>query len=74
MFLVRCLLGHYTKGSSSYTRPPPKQPEHANGDLYDSCVNDESKPTIYVIFDSDQYYPEYAITYKLQDGEPFPRR
>lgn len=60
MFVALVLVGDYTQGSSSYVRPPPK----ANGKtFYDSCVNQESDPSIYVIFDKQQIYPEYVITY-----------
>ena len=32
-------------------------------DLYDSCVNNVKNPTVFVIFDNDQCYPEYIIKY-----------
>uniref|UniRef100_UPI0037E878B3 protein mono-ADP-ribosyltransferase PARP12-like n=1 Tax=Semicossyphus pulcher TaxID=241346 RepID=UPI0037E878B3 len=60
MFVALVLVGEYTKGSSSYVRPPPK------GDgktLYDSCVDRESNPSIYVVFEKQQIYPEYLISY-----------
>ncbi|ELU12626.1 hypothetical protein CAPTEDRAFT_90221, partial [Capitella teleta] len=72
MFLVRCLVGRYTKGKKDYTRPPPINPSVPSGDLYDSCVDDLNKPTIYVLFDSDQYYPEYAISYRLDENAVAP--
>ena len=63
MFLTKVLVGSYTKGRSSYRRPPPKQPSDPVSDLYDSCVDDMSDPTIFVVFDTDQSYPEYIIQY-----------
>lgn len=63
IFLVKVLVGTYTKGDSSYRRPPPKQPSNPSSDLYDSCVDDEYNPTIFVVFDTDQFYPEYIIEY-----------
>ena len=63
MFLTKVLVGSYTVGCSSYRRPPPKQPLNLASDLYDSCVNNKSKPTIFVVFDTDQLYPEYIIQY-----------
>ncbi|KAM7002098.1 protein mono-ADP-ribosyltransferase PARP12 [Tautogolabrus adspersus] len=60
MFVALVLVGEYTRGSSSYVRPPPK------GDgktLYDSCVDRESDPSIYVVFEKQQIYPEYLISY-----------
>ncbi|PVD35531.1 hypothetical protein C0Q70_02494 [Pomacea canaliculata] len=59
MFLGRILVGQYTLGHSSYTKPP----ERDRLKMYDSCVNDLSNPTIFVIFDLTQSYPEYLIEY-----------
>ena len=64
MFLAKVLAGSYIKGESSYRRPPPKQPSNPISDLYDSCVNRQSNPTIFVIFDKNQIYPEYIIQYR----------
>ncbi|KAK2832484.1 hypothetical protein Q7C36_015946 [Tachysurus vachellii] len=61
MFACRVLVGQYTKGVSHYRRPPAKD---AAGNLYDSCVNDVRNPTIYVVFDRSQVYPEFLITYE----------
>ncbi|KAM8752126.1 protein mono-ADP-ribosyltransferase PARP12 [Acanthopagrus schlegelii] len=60
MFAALVLVGEYTKGSSAYVRPPAKRDGKT---LYDSCVNHESDPSIYVIFDKQQIYPEYLINY-----------
>uniref|UniRef100_A0A672FEZ4 Poly (ADP-ribose) polymerase family, member 12a n=1 Tax=Salarias fasciatus TaxID=181472 RepID=A0A672FEZ4_SALFA len=60
MFVALVLVGAYTKGSSSYVRPPPKG---GSRDLYDSCVDSVSDPSIYVIFEKQQIYPEYLIKY-----------
>lgn len=60
MFVALVLVGEYTKGSSSYVRPPPKGSSRT---LYDSCVDNEGNPSIHVIFDKDQIYPEYLIKY-----------
>ncbi|NWU95452.1 PAR12 polymerase, partial [Upupa epops] len=59
MFLARVLVGEFTTGSSSYVRPPLKD----NQSFYDSCVNDSSNPSIFVIFEKYQIYPEYLIKY-----------
>lgn len=60
MFVTLVLVGEYTRGSSSYVRPPPKG---NSSTLYDSCVDNEIAPSIYVIFDKQQIYPEYLIRY-----------
>ncbi|KAM7396416.1 hypothetical protein PAMP_019457 [Pampus punctatissimus] len=60
MFVALVLVGEYTKGSSSYVRPPLKR----NGrTLFDSCVDSERDPSIFVIFEKQQIYPEYIIDY-----------
>ncbi|XP_022810084.1 TCDD-inducible poly [ADP-ribose] polymerase-like [Stylophora pistillata] len=57
MFLAKVLAGSYTKGEPSFRRPPPKQPWNPTSDLYDSCVDNEAKPNIFVVFETDQCYP-----------------
>nr|XP_040018846.1 protein mono-ADP-ribosyltransferase PARP12 [Gasterosteus aculeatus aculeatus] len=60
MFVALVLVGEHAKGSSSFVRPPPK----GNGKtLYDSCVDSQSDPSIYVVFEKQQIYPEYLIDY-----------
>ncbi|KAA8590618.1 hypothetical protein FQN60_014552 [Etheostoma spectabile] len=60
MFAALVLVGEYTRGSSSYVRPPAKG---KGTTLYDSCVDNESNPSIYVVFEKLQIYPEYLIKY-----------
>ncbi|XP_044050221.1 protein mono-ADP-ribosyltransferase PARP12 [Siniperca chuatsi] len=60
MFVSLVLVGEYTRGSSSYVRPPPKGNSKT---LYDSCVDHKSNPSIYVVFEKQQIYPEYLIDY-----------
>lgn len=69
MFLVRVLVGSFIKGEPGYQRPPNKDPSDPSSDLYDSCVDNECNPTIFVIFDSDQFYPEYVIKYFTLDQD-----
>ncbi|XP_035767427.1 protein mono-ADP-ribosyltransferase PARP12-like [Neolamprologus brichardi] len=63
MFISRVLVGDFTKGSSDYRRPPSKDGGGIN--FYDSCVNDVMNPSIYVVFEKQQIYPEYLIQYKI---------
>ncbi|EMP23984.1 Poly [ADP-ribose] polymerase 12, partial [Chelonia mydas] len=63
MFLARVLVGDFTLGSSSYLRPPAKD---SGNNFYDSCVNSLSNPSIFVIFEKHQIYPEYLIEYMDQ--------
>ncbi|KAM4749580.1 protein mono-ADP-ribosyltransferase PARP11 [Rhinophrynus dorsalis] len=59
MFLARVLVGDFTIGDAKYIRPPSKDGSLVN--LYDSCVDNPFCPRIYVVFDSNQIYPEYII-------------
>ncbi|XP_078378734.1 uncharacterized protein LOC144661781 [Oculina patagonica] len=63
MFLARVLVGSYTKGRPAYRRPPLKDPSDPASDLFNSCVDNECNPKIFVISDSDQLYPEYILKY-----------
>ncbi|KAM4615599.1 protein mono-ADP-ribosyltransferase PARP12-like [Polymixia lowei] len=69
MFICRILVGDYTTGSSSYLRPPSKY----GGDtlFYDSCVDDAMSPSIFVVFEKHQIYPEYLLTYEEEGLYPF---
>uniref|UniRef100_A0A8C4Z3T4 Poly [ADP-ribose] polymerase n=1 Tax=Gadus morhua TaxID=8049 RepID=A0A8C4Z3T4_GADMO len=62
MFVSRVLVGDHTRGKAEYVRPPSKD----GGDtlFYDSCVNDILSPSIFVVFDRPQIYPEFLFTYK----------
>ncbi|XP_078529432.1 protein mono-ADP-ribosyltransferase PARP12-like isoform X2 [Lissotriton helveticus] len=61
MFLARVLVGDFVKGHSSYLSPPAKPTNPRES--YDSCVDNERNPSIYVIFDKHQIYPEYVLEY-----------
>ena len=65
MFYVRVLTGDYTgaNGHKGLIAPPPKDPSKSTAILYDSVVDDMKAPTMYVVFDNDQSYPDYLITY-----------
>ncbi|XP_060562496.1 protein mono-ADP-ribosyltransferase PARP11-like [Ruditapes philippinarum] len=63
MFVAKILPGEYVRGNSSYCRPPHKDTSDQSSDLYDSCVDDYNNPSIFVIFDNNQIYPEYLIRY-----------
>jgi poly [ADP-ribose] polymerase 7/11/12/13 len=63
MFVAKILPGEYVCGKSSYRRPPRKDESDLSSDLYDSCVDNVWNPTIFVIFDNNQIYPEFLIRY-----------
>ncbi|XP_062374349.1 protein mono-ADP-ribosyltransferase PARP12-like isoform X2 [Sardina pilchardus] len=60
MFVCRILVGDFTLGCLYYNKPPFKNKEKA----FDSCVNDIRNPSIFVIFEKSQIYPEYLIQYE----------
>uniref|UniRef100_K1QZ96 TCDD-inducible poly [ADP-ribose] polymerase n=1 Tax=Magallana gigas TaxID=29159 RepID=K1QZ96_MAGGI len=62
MFQAKILVGSYTKGSWDMTCPP-KIPGEGHR-RYDSCVDNTTNPSIFVVFDRNQCYPEYLISYK----------
>ncbi|NXT58111.1 PAR12 polymerase, partial [Pluvianellus socialis] len=62
MFVARVLVGDYVKGKATYVRPPAK---YTHGlQFYNSCVDNDLNPSIFVIFEKYQIYPEYLIDYK----------
>ncbi|XP_068263977.1 protein mono-ADP-ribosyltransferase PARP14-like isoform X2 [Nyctibius grandis] len=63
MYLARVLTGQYCAGSVGLITPPPKNPADPT-DLYDSVVDNVAKPTMFVIFNDIQAYPEYLITFR----------
>ena len=67
MFLASVLTGEYKLGNQDFRRPPLKDPSNPASDLYDSCVNNESQPEIFVIFNDEQCYPTYLIKYRLNE-------
>ncbi|XP_050414291.1 protein mono-ADP-ribosyltransferase PARP12 [Patella vulgata] len=64
MFVARVLLGDYTNGHTLFTRPPLKDPSNPCSDLYDSCVDNTIDPKIFILFNNNQVYPEYLVTFQ----------
>lgn len=62
MFLASVLVGQFTEGNKTYRRPP--EIPGSQYELYDSCVNDVVDPKIFVVFDKNQFYPDYLIHYQ----------
>ncbi|XP_026707999.1 poly [ADP-ribose] polymerase 14-like [Athene cunicularia] len=62
MYLARVLTGQYCVGRQGLITPPPKNPADPT-DLYDSVVDDVTNPTMFVIFNDIQAYPQYLITF-----------
>lgn len=60
MFMALVLVGDFIRGNNSLVRPPQKP--HSQR-FYDSCVDNEANPAIFVVFEKFQIYPEYIIEY-----------
>ncbi|XP_072000959.1 zinc finger CCCH-type antiviral protein 1-like isoform X2 [Engystomops pustulosus] len=63
MFVARVLVGDYVKGNPQMKRPPTRL---FSSRFYDSCVDDATDPSIYVVFEKLQIYPEYLLEYEEQ--------
>uniref|UniRef100_A0A3Q4G653 Poly [ADP-ribose] polymerase n=2 Tax=Neolamprologus brichardi TaxID=32507 RepID=A0A3Q4G653_NEOBR len=61
MYQARVLVGDYTQGKKGMITPPPKS--GSASDLYDSVIDDAANPTMFVVFNDIQAYPEYLITF-----------
>ncbi|XP_026075336.1 poly [ADP-ribose] polymerase 14-like isoform X1 [Carassius auratus] len=62
MYLARVLIGDFTQGKKGLLVPPAKRSNSA--DLYNSVTDNKSNPTMFVIFNDVQAYPEYLITFQ----------
>uniref|UniRef100_A0A8C8SNN8 Poly [ADP-ribose] polymerase n=1 Tax=Pelusios castaneus TaxID=367368 RepID=A0A8C8SNN8_9SAUR len=63
MYLARVLTGEYCAGSGGLITPPPKSVADPT-DLYDSVTDNMAHPSMFVIFNDIQAYPEYLITFR----------
>lgn len=62
MYLSRVLVGDFTLGRAGLITPPAKSSGNAS-DLFDSVTDNPARPTMFVIFNDIQAYPEYLITF-----------
>ncbi|XP_075037347.1 LOW QUALITY PROTEIN: protein mono-ADP-ribosyltransferase PARP14-like [Mixophyes fleayi] len=62
MYLARVLTGVFCRGHSGMVAPPPKNPANPT-DLYDSVTDNPASPSMFVIFNDIQAYPDYHITF-----------
>ncbi|XP_068184872.1 poly(ADP-ribose) polymerase family member 14-related sequence 1 isoform X2 [Antennarius striatus] len=62
MYLCRVLTGDYTLGHQNMIAPPSKN--SVSIQKYDSVVDNEAHPNMFIIFHDSQAYPEYLITFK----------
>ncbi|XP_068017174.1 protein mono-ADP-ribosyltransferase PARP10 isoform X2 [Melanerpes formicivorus] len=63
IFMAQVLTGDYVKGSPGLRAPPLRaQPGNCPPRRYHSVVNSSQRPSIFVIFNDTQAYPQYLIT------------
>ena len=63
MYHAKVLTGQYTKGDPQMKTPPSKNDPNNPSLHYDATVDDQTDPTIYVIYYDTQAYPEYIVTF-----------
>lgn len=61
LYVARVLTGRHTVGMRTMKAPPLRGSDPT--DRFDSLVNDQQQPSMFVIFHDDQAYPEYLITF-----------
>ncbi|XP_019129025.1 poly [ADP-ribose] polymerase 11 isoform X2 [Larimichthys crocea] len=59
IFLARVVIGKSIVGHKNFLKPDNGSMENP----HQSCVDDSNNPTIFVLFDPNQIYPEYLIQY-----------
>ena len=64
MYVAKVLVGKYTLGSPGMKAPPPRSDPKNPGLRFNSLVNDMKDPSIFVIFQDHQCYPEYLISFE----------
>lgn len=64
IFVAKVLTGNSCLGKPGLKRPPEVDVNDFRKGCYDSTVNSILNPTIYCVFDKNQYYPEYIVEYK----------
>ncbi|XP_073490630.1 protein mono-ADP-ribosyltransferase PARP14-like [Aquarana catesbeiana] len=63
MYLARVLTGLYCAGTQGIITPPAKNTANPT-DLYDSVTDNVRNPSMFVIFNDIQVYPEYHIIFQ----------
>ena len=68
MYVVKVLVGEFTKGAKGMKVPPSRNDPNNPNLLFDSVVDDTSNPKIFVIFQDSQCYPQHLITFKYNSN------
>ncbi|NXH18615.1 PAR14 polymerase, partial [Bucco capensis] len=62
MYLARVLVGEYSQGTRGSITPAAKNASNSV-DLFDSSTDNVNQPSMFIIFNDIQAYPEYLITF-----------
>ncbi|XP_069838587.1 protein mono-ADP-ribosyltransferase PARP14-like [Dendropsophus ebraccatus] len=62
LYLARVLTGVFCMGQRGMVAPPAKNQSNTT-DLYDSVTDNPASPSMFIIFNDIQAYPEYHITF-----------
>ncbi|XP_060681592.1 protein mono-ADP-ribosyltransferase PARP14-like [Hemiscyllium ocellatum] len=63
IYRARVLTGDYCKGSKDMKEPPLKDPQGNSRERYNSVTDNMESPEVFVVFQDNQAYPEYLITF-----------
>ena len=64
MYYARVLAGQPVQGNSNMMVPPSINDPNNPSLHYDSTVDRQGAPSMYVIYYDTQAYPEYIVTFK----------
>ncbi|XP_040201326.1 protein mono-ADP-ribosyltransferase PARP12-like [Rana temporaria] len=64
MFVARVLVGDFIQGDLTMKSPPQKR---RSNECYDSYVNSVTSPSLFMVFEKSQVYPEYILEYKKKE-------
>lgn len=62
MLLCRVAVGDWCKGTHGQLTPNPKP--HNNLELFDTTVDNERNPSVFVVYHDAQAYPDYVVSFK----------
>ncbi|XP_010291658.1 PREDICTED: poly [ADP-ribose] polymerase 14-like [Phaethon lepturus] len=62
MYLARVLVGEYSRGTKGSITPAAKNASNSI-ELFDSSTDNVNQPSMFIIFNDIQAYPEYLITF-----------
>uniref|UniRef100_A0A673CGQ7 Poly [ADP-ribose] polymerase n=1 Tax=Sphaeramia orbicularis TaxID=375764 RepID=A0A673CGQ7_9TELE len=62
LYAARVVTGRYTGGNSTLCAPPARGSDPS--DRFDSVVDNQQRPNMFIIFHDGQAYPEYLIIFK----------